>query len=142
MPKALVGFYSKSGITRTMAVHIVMVAVLMGAGGLGLFHHFLPEGETVARTVVFTAVVVFEMVRLTMIRPRYRLSVFSNLDLAAAMALSILFQLVVIYLPWMNDVFKTAPLEGRHWLSIAAVTLVIFAVGVAGSRLLSTGDRL
>lgn len=128
-------------ITRDMAVNIVLIAVLMAGGVLFLFHRFLPEGAMVARTVAFTSIVVFEMVRVTMIRTQYRLSVFSNLYLVGAMVLSILLQLAVVYLPVMNTVFKTVPLALHHWVYMGTATVLIFILGMMAARLLERPNR-
>jgi P-type Ca2+ transporter type 2C len=128
-------------ITGDMAVNIVLIAVLMAGGVLFLFHRFLPEGATVARTVAFTSIVVFEMVRVTMIRTQYRLSVFSNLYLVGAMVLSILLQLAVVYLPVMNTVFKTVPLALHHWVYMGTATVLIFILGMMAARLVARPNR-
>jgi len=124
-------------ITKDMAVNIVVIAVLMSAGVLYLFHRFLPEGEIVARTVAFTSIVVLEMVRVTMIRTQYRLSFFSNLYLVVAIALSLLLQVAVVYVPVMNVIFKTTPLDYRHWIYMGATTVVIFILGMLAARLVA-----
>ena len=61
-------------ITGDMAVNIVLIAVLMAGGVLFLFHRFLPEGAMVARTVAFTSIVVFEMVRVSTACRCFRIS--------------------------------------------------------------------
>ncbi|MDQ1336129.1 MAG: P-type Ca2+ transporter type [Thermodesulfobacteriota bacterium] len=128
-------------ITQDMTVNIVLIAVLMAAAVLFLFHRFLPEGETVARTVAFTAIVVFEMARVTMIRTQYRLSVFSNLYLLGAIALSILLQMTVVYLPLMNRIFKTTPLAPHHWVYMGAATVGIFIIGMVAAKLVGRPNQ-
>jgi len=124
-------------ITRDMALNIVFIALLMAAAVLFLFHRFLGEGETVARTVAFTAIVVFEMVRVTMIRTQYRLSVFSNPYLVGAILFSLVLQVGVVYLPIMNTIFKTAPLGTHHWIYMGIVTAAIFLIGTTVSNIFS-----
>jgi len=128
-------------ITKDMAINIVVIAVLMAAAVLFLFHRFLPEGEVVARTVAFTSIVVFEMVRVTMIRIQYRLSFFSNLYLMGAIALSLLLQVAVVYVPVMNVIFKTGPLALHHWAYMGAVTVVIFILGMVAAGLVSRSNQ-
>jgi magnesium-transporting ATPase (P-type) len=128
-------------ITRDMAVNIVLIAILMAAGVLFLFYWFLPEGETAARTMAFTSIVVFEMVRVTMIRTQYRLSVFSNLYLIGAIVISILLQLAVVYLPVMNTIFKTTPLALHHWVHMGAACVVIFILGMVAARLVAKPNQ-
>ena len=120
----------ESIITKSMAINIIIIAVLMAAGVLFLFDKFLSEGETVARTVAFTSLVMLEMVRVTMIRTQYKLSFFSNPFLLGAILLSVLLQVAVVYVPVMNVVFKTTPLALHHWGYMGAVMAVMFVVGM------------
>ncbi|MBU0989371.1 MAG: cation-translocating P-type ATPase [Proteobacteria bacterium] len=117
-------------ITKNMAINIVIISVLMAAGVLFLFQRFLSEGETVARTVAFTSIVMLEMVRVTMIRTQYRLSFFSNPYLLGAIVLSVLLQLAVVYVPVMNIVFKTTALAPYHWGYMGAVMAAMFMIGM------------
>jgi len=116
-------------ITKSMALNIVIISVLMAAGVLFLFEKFLSEGETVARTVAFTSLVMLEMVRVTMIRTEYKLSFFSNPFLLGAILLSVLLQVAVVYVPVMNVFFKTTPLALYHWGYMGAVMAVMFVIG-------------
>ena len=121
-------------ITKNMATNIVIISVLMAAGVLFLFNRFLFEGVETARTVAFTTIVMLEMVRITMIRSQYKLSVFSNLSLVGAVLLSLLLQVAVVYVPVLNIVFKTTPLTLNHWAHIGAVMLILFVVGAIIAR--------
>jgi len=116
-------------ITKNMATNIVIISVLMAAGVLFLFARFLSEGETVARTVAFTSMVMLEMVRVTMVRTQYKLSFFSNPFLLGAIALSVLLQVAVVYVPEMNIVFKTTALAPYHWGYMCAVLVFMFVIG-------------
>jgi Ca2+-transporting ATPase len=101
----------------------------MAAGVLYLFTRFLPEGVATGRTVAFTAIVMLEMVRVTMVRAQYKLSFFSNPYLIGAVILSVLLQIAVVYVPAMNIVFKTTALALYHWVYILAVMAVMFFLG-------------
>ncbi len=116
-------------ITKNMATNIVIISVLMAAGVLFLFARFIPEAETVARTVAFTSMVMLEMVRVTMVRTQYKLSFFSNPFLLGAIALSVLLQVAVVYVPEMNIVFKTTALAPYHWGYMCAVMVFMFVIG-------------
>jgi len=116
-------------ITKDMATSIIIISVLMATGVLFLFNRFLAEGETIARTVAFTTIVMLEMVRITMIRSQYKLSFFSNMSLVGAILLSILLQVAVVYVPVLNIVFKTTALTLYQWGHIFAVMAVLFVAG-------------
>ena len=70
-----------------------------------------------------------EMVRVTMIRSQYKLSFFSNMYLIGAIAFSVLLQVLVIYVPVMNTVFKTTALNFSHWIYIVVVMIALFIMG-------------
>ncbi|MBK5102285.1 MAG: HAD-IC family P-type ATPase, partial [Desulfobacteraceae bacterium] len=116
-------------ITKNMATNIVIISMLMAAGVLFLFNRFLSEGEVIGRTVAFTAIVMLEMVRVTMIRTQYKLPFFSNRYLIGAIMLSVALQVAVVYVPIMNVVFKTTALALYHWGYIGAVMVVLFVAG-------------
>jgi Ca2+-transporting ATPase len=116
-------------ITKNMATNIVIISMLMAAGVLFLFNRFLSEGEVIGRTVAFTAIVMLEMVRVTMIRTQYKLPFFSNRYLIGAIILSVALQVAVVYVPIMNVVFKTTALALYHWGYIGAVMAVLFVIG-------------
>ena len=124
-------------ITKSMATNIIIISVLMAVGVLFLFNRFLPEGDTIARTIAFTSIVMLEMVRVTMVRSQYKLPFFSNLYLIGAIILSVLLQVAVVYVPVMNIVFKTTPLTIYHWGYMVAVMAVTFVIGTVMTRLIN-----
>lgn len=119
----------ESIITKNMATNIVIISLLMAAAVLFLFNRFLPEGNAIARTVAFTSIVMLELVRVTMIRSQYQLSFFSNWYLIGAISVSILLQAAVVYVPFMQIVFKTKALGLHHWGYIIGVMVVMFVLG-------------
>ncbi|MBT8357949.1 MAG: cation-translocating P-type ATPase [Deltaproteobacteria bacterium] len=129
-------------ITKEMAINIIAISILMAAGVLFLFYRFLPEGNTIARTIAFTSIVLLEMVRVAMIRSQYKLPFFSNLYLIGAIILSVLLQVAVVYLPAMNIVFKTTALSIHHWSYMVAVMAVIFVIGVFMTRLMNRKPKV
>jgi len=79
-----------------------------------------------AQTMAFSSLVVFEIIRLEMIRSDYKLSMFSNKFLILAVFLSFLLQLMVIYTP-LNVIFGTVPLGISDWgIIIGSGALLLF----------------
>lgn len=76
-------------------------------------------GEMIPRavTMAFTASVLFELVLVFTCRPR-KLSIFSNKTLLAAVAISFILQILIIYVPELNPFFKTAPLYAIDWVPL------------------------
>ncbi|MDR5672589.1 Cation transport ATPase [Halalkaliarchaeum sp. AArc-CO] len=87
-------------------------------------------GRELAQTMVFTGLVVFEIVRIQAIRYRYGLGILSNRWLVAAVGVAIALQLLVLYTSVGQFLFGVAPLGLVHWAQIAIVT-VLFALIMA-----------
>ncbi len=83
-----------------------------------------------ARTFVFTQIVMFELFFVFVCKEERSVSIkslFSNKSLIGAVILSFTFQLIMIYAPFMQNVFKTVPLSLTHWIVI---------IGLASTSLL------
>ncbi len=110
-------------ITDRMVFSIVGIAVFMAACILPLFYIHRHDTQ-LARTVVFTSFVCFEIVRIQAIRHRYGLGVTSNPWLIAAVAVALALQMVVLYTP-VAVFFDVTPLGLEHWGRIG-VSLAAF----------------
>ncbi|MDY6789266.1 MAG: HAD-IC family P-type ATPase, partial [Candidatus Nanohaloarchaea archaeon] len=106
---------------------IIGIGVIMAVTLLPAFFTSIGGGSLIqAQTVLFTAMVVFEMVRIQLIRQRYDQSIFSNLWLLVAVLASLIMQLVVVYTP-INRFFEVVPLDLGAW-SYIAVSFAGFVV--------------
>ena len=115
-------------ITKTMMLNIISVGIIMALIALILFRINL--GNVIkAQTIVFTSIVVFEMIRVQMIRSQYNLKLFSNKWLILAILTSLLLQIMVVYVPYFNVLFKTTPLLLIDWISILIGGAVLFVLG-------------
>lgn len=98
---------------------------------------FLGDGDLVtARTLAFTTLVFCQLFHVFDCKSErfsvFEVGVFSNILLVGAVCISITMQCLVLYLPVMQPIFKTVPLNGFHW------AIVIF---VAGWRTFLSGLR-
>ena len=115
-------------LTKNTIIDIVVIGVLMAIVVLTLFRINL-DNVVKAQTIAFTSIVVLEMVRVQMIRSKYKLKIFSNKWLILAIASSFLLQILVVYTPKLNEIFKTTPLLLNDWISIIIGALAMFVVG-------------
>jgi Ca2+-transporting ATPase len=122
-------------ISRGMTWNVIVIGVLICAATLFVFWQGLKFGETTARTMAFTTLVMLEMVRVQMIRSQYKIGIFTNKYLIGAILLSILLHLGVVYTP-LNVVFKSAPLGLISWAYIAGATVGMLIVGVLLSKVI------
>ena len=116
----------ESILSKELKWDIILFGVLIGFGTLGLFWAYLGSGLMKAQTVAFTALVIFEVARLHMIRQDYNLSMFSNKWLIAAIVGSVLLHATTIYTP-LAKVFHTAPLSLIDWgiICLCALGMVL-----------------
>ncbi len=103
-------------LDRRTVASIVGIGVALTGAGLGVFFYALAESAdlVVAQTVLFTFLVTAELVRTQSVRLRYRLSVFSNPWLLAAVGLSLTLHLLLLYTP-LSALFGVVPLGLREW---------------------------
>jgi len=123
---------SDEGVINTrVLVSIVTIAVLLALIGLGLFFYGLEATGSLVRaqTLLFTFIVVGEMIRIYVIRSRYGLTLGSNLWLLAAIGFSFLLHLTVLYTP-VHDFFQVVPLAVHEWgwIGVAFVAFLLLNV--------------
>ena len=118
-------------LTPVMWRGIVIVGVIMAAGTLLVLDAALPGGLIegagdihLARTLAFTTLMLFQMFNVFNARSDSRSAfadLFINGWLWAAVGVSVLLQVAVIYVPFLQRAFGTVALSGRDWLLCTAV---------------------
>jgi Ca2+-transporting ATPase len=103
--------------------------------GLGLFFALSGAAEEKWRTVIFTTVTLCQLQLALGVRSSQtsilKLNPFSNIPLAVSIAVTFLLQLMLIYLPFFQLIFKTVSLSSAELgLCVAASLLVLFGVEV------------
>lgn len=84
-----------------------------------------------ARTIIFTQIVIFEIFFAFVCKEEKRItikSLFSNKILIYAVLISLTLQLITIYAPFMQSIFKTVPLSLKEWGFITLAGLSAFLV--------------
>jgi Ca2+-transporting ATPase len=131
----------ESVIDARVALSVLAIGVTVTVAGLVLFFESLGTFESLVRaqTLLFTFFVVAEMGVIQVIRHRFGSSLLSNRWLVAAVAASLVLQLLVLYTPLARafDVFALG-LAGweRIGLAVVAVLVVNFALSVTLDRVL------
>jgi len=121
--------------TRVLA-SILTIAILLAVTGLGVFFYALDRTGSLirAQSLLFTFIVVVELIRIQVIRSRYDQTLRSNLWLVGAIGLSLLVQLAVLYTP-LHEFFQVVPLTLLEWGWIAAGFVMFLLLNVALSAL-------
>ncbi|MFB6242238.1 MAG: cation-translocating P-type ATPase [Candidatus Nanosalina sp.] len=116
-------------INKRMIASMVGIGIIMASTGLALFFSRIRSGYSLmaAQTMLFTFFVMIELVRIQTIRKRYNQSFFSNRWLVAAIASSILLQLLVIYTP-LHRYFGVTKLGVPEWSAIGAAAAAFVAL--------------
>ena len=118
-------------ITRAMWVEILLSGAVIAAGTLFVLDASLPGGFIAgggslahAQTMAFNTLAFFSIFMAFNARSTERsafVGLFSNKWLWGAVALAVLLQVAVIYVPFLQQAFSTTPLTAKDWLLCAAV---------------------
>ncbi|WP_137285639.1 cation-translocating P-type ATPase [Halorussus salinisoli] len=128
----MLGFIGGAGLTATVLMLGLTFYILAGA----------PAVTPYAMTMVFTGFVLFEFVKLYVVRWTKDTPTLTNAWLAVAVVASLLLQLAVLYTP-LSEYFGTVPLSVADWGLLGVVLLVgtpaLLVVGWLIKR--RTGER-
>lgn len=118
-----------------LGAHIIWVGLLMGAVCLVIQAASIRLGDTHWQTMVFTVLCFSQMGHVLAVRSGrdsfFRQGVLSNKPLAGAVALTVVLQLAIIYVPFLQPVFRTQALSSSELIvAVAASTVVFWAVEV------------
>jgi len=118
---------TESILNKELRTDIIVFGVLIGIATLIMFWLYQGSGLAKAQTVAFTSLVVFEIARIRMIRSQYKLGIFSNKWLVAAVIGSVGLHLLTVYTP-LASVFGTEPLALVDWGFIALAALALLVI--------------
>ena len=116
-----------------LGLHIIWVGLLMSSISLAIGYWYFNSGDEVWRTMVFTTLTFSQMGHVMAIRSNSRsffsLSPLSNKPLIGAVTSTVAAQLVLIYVPFFQSLFKTVALSAWD-LSLCVIfsSLVFFSV--------------
>jgi Ca2+-transporting ATPase len=120
---------------RGMARDILVVGLLMGMVSLGVGFFAWLRGDPAWQTMAFTTLTMAQMGNALAVRSeRYNLwqiGLFSNRLILGAVLLTLVLQMAVVYLPFLQEIFKTVPLSvGDLGISLGCSVLVYLGVEV------------
>ncbi len=125
----------KEPILSDMVIwRIVLVSLFILAGAFGLFSRLLSNGASLAeaRTAAVNVVIFVELFYLfnarSLTRSPFQLGFFSNPWAIAGGAAMILIQLLFTYVPFMNDLFQSAPISLEIWFNVIAVSIAAYVI--------------
>ncbi|MEM7819519.1 MAG: calcium-translocating P-type ATPase, SERCA-type [Candidatus Aenigmatarchaeota archaeon] len=119
-------------LNKQTILFILSVGIVMCIATIFLFIQALDKSFTKASTIAFTMLIFTQMVFALITRSeRYsiiKLGIFSNKKLIIAIAISIILQFMIIYIPFFNSIFGTIPLNLSELTIIIFSTIIIFFI--------------
>lgn len=124
---------------------ILAFGAYAGAAGLWVFYMLLPQGEDLARTAAFTAIVVFEKMSVFAFRsfrqPCWKIGLATNPLLLLALLLMLAAQVAAVYWPPLQLLLRTVPLGVEHWQMIGLLALPLVLVPEAVKSVMALRGR-
>lgn len=113
-----------------LGLDIIWVGLLMG--GVSIFSQAwaIKTGHTSWQTIVFTVLCLSQMGNVLALRSEkesfFSLGLFSNIPLLGAIFLTFVLQMAIIYIPFLNSIFKTQPLTLNELVICLVLSTVVF----------------
>ncbi len=121
---------SESIFAHGMWQHILWVGLLMGAATIFTQAWAIHTGNGHWQTMVFTVLALSQLGHVLAIRSErdslFTQGLWSNRSLAWVLLFTFALQLLIIYVPWFNLIFKTAPLSISELAFCLAMSSVVF----------------
>lgn len=126
--KAKPNRFQEAILTKRVWTEIFVFGFLMtGVMLLQYWYNINNESQFAAVSAAFTAMVVYELVRLVDIRTDYKIKWLSNPMLTVAMIISVLLQLAVLYVPPIANYFGVGPLATHDLIFMGLGSVFLFA---------------
>jgi len=115
--------------------HMLWVGLLMAACTLMVQAWALRNGSAHWQTMVFTVLTISQLVHVMAIRSEkeslFSIGLFSNRPMTLTVSVTFLLQMATIYVPALNPIFKTEPLDGSELAACLAIaSIVLLAVEI------------
>jgi Ca2+-transporting ATPase len=115
-----------------LGLHVIWVGLLLAAITIGTQAYAIYISDAHWQTMVFTVLCLGQLTYAMAIRSDtislFRQGIFSNRALIFAVAFTFILQLAIIYLPFLNKLFKTQPLTLKELASCIMLSFVVFIV--------------
>ncbi|HEC96920.1 MAG TPA: cation-translocating P-type ATPase [Nitrospirae bacterium] len=116
-----------------LGIHAIWVGLLMAGIVLSVQTWTIRTESAHWQTMVFTVLCISQLFHVLAIRSEkessFKVGLFSNKPLLGAVILSFGLQMAVIYIPFLNPIFRTEPLSaGELAITLAVSSVVFFAV--------------
>ena len=121
---------NESIFAQGLGIHVLWVGVLIGLLSVGMQWYSIQYDGNHWQTMVFTTLCFCQLFHVMAIRSETRslfsMGLWSNRPLLLAVGATVLLQLMVIYVPYFNELFHTAPLSWQELLIVTGVSGIVF----------------
>ncbi|HVB85205.1 MAG TPA: cation-translocating P-type ATPase [Candidatus Dormibacteraeota bacterium] len=120
---------------RGLGTHVIWLGLMMAFVSLGVGYGYWTAGRQNWQTMLFTTLTLSQMAHVMAIRSErisiFRIGMLTNKPLLAAVLLTVILQLGLIYVPFLQNIFNTRPLSAADlFLSVVLSTVILAAVEV------------
>jgi len=132
-------------ISRRMMIIIGIIGSVMTLMLFGVFFatKAISQDMAVARSAVFTGLILFELMRVGVIRYGESLKWNSNKWLIGALGLSLILQLIAVYTPLGQKAFQIAPIYNPWvWTVLVAGTIAGYFISIFFTRMVDNNGKL
>lgn len=115
--------------SKGMGVHILWVGFLMGVVTIGMQAYAIHIADSHWQTMAFTVLCFSQLGHVLAIRSSqsiFKIGLLSNRTMLGALLITVALQLMIIYTPFFNEIFKTQPLTLYELLITLAVSSIVF----------------
>lgn len=110
-------------VGKKLWVEMVMSGILLSVLILGIYILNLHLGVSMAQGAAFSAIVVFELIILYVIRSTYRVSFFSNKWLLLSILATFGLQVLIVYTPLLAQLFEIHAIDINDWFYIIVASI-------------------
>ncbi len=133
-------------ITKGLMVQVVYIGVLGATLSFGMFAWYVPYGVEKARTMAMVTLTCCQWVTALNCRSMelslFSLSPFSNKWLAGALVGILVTQVALLYVPFLQDIFRTTPLQSTDWYLVIGVAVVLLAAEELRKQIRRSSSRV
>ncbi|RLE46848.1 ATPase [Candidatus Woesearchaeota archaeon] len=119
-------------VNKKRGILIIIIGLIMMLGTLFIFDRYETKSIVYAQTAAFATLVMFQMFNVLNQRSEdislFKLGFFTNKKLLGAVLISVMLQVVIIFVPFFNKIFGTTPLKiiDIVWVLGISSTVLIF----------------
>lgn len=128
-------------LSRNLIFSIASIGLVLTFSLILLYFLSTKLFPELATTVLFTGFVFYEFLRVVSIRYKEKMSLLANKKLVAAVIISLVLQLFLLYTP-LSSIFKTLPLTLTAWLLLIAVGSLSLVLTLLVTKILSRKENV